>query len=250
MASLLGQQPRYMQLAQTLLNEIQSGTYPLGRQLPTEFELCEQFGVSRFTVREAIKQLVRMGLLSRQPRLGTRIVATTPVGGYRQVMGGGGVTDLRQYTAETELDIDTTELVEPDSKIAKLVGARPGELWLHATGVRRTSEQPGPICFTEVFFHPAFRSISGLVGRSHTPLFMMLEQQFGEHIAKVAQEIRAVAIPAGMAKALGVEPLTPALQVTRQYINRKEQVVEVAISTHPEDRFVYSQTFQRDWQAG
>src|SRR5437868_11094735 len=155
MASLIGQQPRYMQLAQTLLNEIQSGTYPLGGQLPTEFELCEQFGMSRFTVREAIKQLVQMGLLSRQPRLGTRIVATAPVGGYRQVMGG--VTDLRQYTAETELDIESTELVELEPAIAALVDARPGERWLHALGVRRTPDQRAPICFTEVFVHPAFR---------------------------------------------------------------------------------------------
>jgi DNA-binding GntR family transcriptional regulator len=248
MASLIGQQPRYMQLAQTLLNEIQSGTYPLGGQLPTEFELCEQFGMSRFTVREAIKQLVQMGLLSRQPRLGTRIVATAPVGGYRQVMGG--VTDLRQYTAETELDIESTELVELEPKIAALVEARPGERWLHALGVRRTPDQPAPICFTEVFVHPAFRSLTGLEGRSHTPVFMMIEQQFGEHIAKVVQEIRAAAIPPGMARKLAVEPKTPALQVTRHYINRKEQIVEVAISTHPEDRFVYSQTFQRDWQAG
>ncbi|KAI3610245.1 Transcriptional regulator, GntR family (plasmid) [Cupriavidus necator H850] len=248
MASLLNQQPRYLQLAQTLLNEIQSGQQPVGSQLPTEYELCEQFGVSRFTVREAIKQLVQMGLVARQPRLGTKVVAAAPVAGYRQVMGE--LTDLRQYTAETELDIEEAGVVELPRQAGLLAGAGPGERWLRAAGVRRTSEHSLPICFTEVFIHPAFRSLSGLVGRTHTPIFSMIEQQFGEHIAKVVQEIRAVAIPEDMAKVLSVEPSSPALCVSRLYSNRKDQIVEVAISTHPADRFTYSQTFQRDWQAG
>jgi len=35
----LRQQPRYLQLAQTLINEIEDGRYPIGTLLPTEFEL-------------------------------------------------------------------------------------------------------------------------------------------------------------------------------------------------------------------
>ncbi|HEY1231660.1 MAG TPA: GntR family transcriptional regulator, partial [Ramlibacter sp.] len=52
-AALAASQPRYLQLAQTLLREIEAGKYAVGTQLPTEFELCEQFGVSRATAREA-----------------------------------------------------------------------------------------------------------------------------------------------------------------------------------------------------
>ncbi|MEG8024873.1 winged helix-turn-helix domain-containing protein [Sphingomonas aurantiaca] len=62
----LRQQPRYLQLAQTLINEIEDGRYPIGTLLPTEFDLCDQFGASRFTVREAIKRLVQSGMVSRQ----------------------------------------------------------------------------------------------------------------------------------------------------------------------------------------
>jgi DNA-binding GntR family transcriptional regulator len=247
MVSFIGQQPRYMQLAQTLLNEIQSGQYPLGGQLPTEFELCKQFGVSRFTVREAIKQLAQMGMVVRQPRVGTHVVATTPVAGYRQVMGE--LADLRQYTAETELVIADAGLVELDLETAQLVDAHPGERWLRATGVRRTNEQSPPICFTEVLIHPAFRSVTGLTSSRHTPIFILIEQQFGEHIVEVVQEICAVAIPKAMAQVLGVKPLSPALRISRHYINRKKQIIEVAISTHPANRFAYSQIFQRDWQA-
>jgi GntR family transcriptional regulator len=247
MVSLIGQHPRYLQLAQTLLNEIQAGRYPVGALLPTEFALCEQFGTSRFTVREAVKQLVQMGLVTRQAGVGTRVIATSPNLGYRQVMRD--LTDLRQYTAETALDILETDLVEIGGGLPTLLRAQAGELWLRVAGLRRTDAAQPPICFTEVYIHPAFRSLQGLAGQSHTPIYVLIEQQFGEHIAEVTQEIRAVSLGAKMAKVLGAKPQSPALWVCRHYINRKKQVVEVAISTHPADRFTYSQTFQRDWQA-
>ena len=43
--------------------ELLSGALQPGDQIPTEVELSEQFGVSRNTVREAIKILVAMGVL-------------------------------------------------------------------------------------------------------------------------------------------------------------------------------------------
>ena len=47
-----------MQVAQTLLNEINGGRYLVGSPLSTEFALGDQFGVSRSTAREAVKRLV------------------------------------------------------------------------------------------------------------------------------------------------------------------------------------------------
>ena len=37
--TMLAPQPRYRQLAQTLINEIESGRYPVGDLLPMEFKL-------------------------------------------------------------------------------------------------------------------------------------------------------------------------------------------------------------------
>lgn len=50
-----------------LLSRIESGTYTPGQKLPTELELCREFGVSRTVVREAVASL-RLGgrLFSRQ----------------------------------------------------------------------------------------------------------------------------------------------------------------------------------------
>lgn len=51
--------------------ELLSGALQPGDQIPTEVELSEQFGVSRNTVREAIKILVAMGVLEIRRPVGT-----------------------------------------------------------------------------------------------------------------------------------------------------------------------------------
>jgi DNA-binding FadR family transcriptional regulator len=53
-----------------------SGQIKPGEHLPTEAELCGQLGVSRTTVREAIKQLQGKGLLDSGPRTGMRVLST------------------------------------------------------------------------------------------------------------------------------------------------------------------------------
>lgn len=238
-------QPRYLQLAKTLISEIEAGHYAVGDLMPTEFELCEQFGASRFTVREAVKRLVELGLVSRQAGIGTRVLSTQARTGYRQVMQG--MADLQQYTAETALEITDVGMVEIGEDLAPYLKAPLGQSWLLMKGLRRfISDDEAPICLTEIYIHPAFRSISQIGGRSTVPVYQRIEEQFGETIVEVQQQIRAVALTRAQADALGASPKSPALWVCRSYLNRRGEVVEVAISTHPEDRFSYSETFRRD----
>ena len=53
---------------------ILSGRYAVGASLPPEPLLCEELGVSRTVVREAIKSLVAKGLLYTGPKVGTRVM--------------------------------------------------------------------------------------------------------------------------------------------------------------------------------
>jgi DNA-binding FadR family transcriptional regulator len=58
-------------VADALGAQIVSGTLPVGELLPTETELCAQFGVSRTVVREAVKLLSSKGLLHTSSGIGT-----------------------------------------------------------------------------------------------------------------------------------------------------------------------------------
>ncbi|MGY8959472.1 MAG: GntR family transcriptional regulator, partial [Alphaproteobacteria bacterium] len=70
--------PRYQQIANELMAEIGGGLFPVGSMLPTEINLCERFGVSRFTVREALRQLHEKGILSRRRGSGTVVQNSHP----------------------------------------------------------------------------------------------------------------------------------------------------------------------------
>lgn len=57
----------YIQIYDQILSGIQQGTFKIGDKLPSERELCEQFGVSRVPVRQALSALELNGFIfSRQ----------------------------------------------------------------------------------------------------------------------------------------------------------------------------------------
>src|SRR5690606_13927723 len=54
-------------LAEELRTAILDGTHPVGSRLPTESALCETHGLSRGTVRVALRALEDQGLITRRP---------------------------------------------------------------------------------------------------------------------------------------------------------------------------------------
>jgi DNA-binding FadR family transcriptional regulator len=53
---------------------IVGGRYPVGATIPPEPALCEELGVSRTVVREAVKSLIAKGLVSSGPKVGTKVL--------------------------------------------------------------------------------------------------------------------------------------------------------------------------------
>ncbi|MGB6105189.1 MAG: GntR family transcriptional regulator [Pusillimonas sp.] len=244
-SSVYVSQPKYVQLAQTLLNEIENKVFKIGDQLPTEFELCEQFGVSRFTAREALKRLVELGVVSRQARVGTTVIAEKAQRGYHQKMGS--VSDLYQYATDTSLRIDRSERQALDRDMARFLRSSPGEVWLHAHGRRFVQDSLLPIAHTEVWIAPAFRALQGLEGGLHQAIHSLIEEQFGEEVFTVEQEILGIQLDTAMARELSTSPGAAGLRITRFYLNRRGELIECAISTHAAERFSYNSVFKREW---
>ncbi|MGN8908721.1 winged helix-turn-helix domain-containing protein [Collinsella sp. HCP28S3_F2] len=68
---------QYERLAGTLRDRIAAGTYARGDKLPSEMELMDESGLSRSTVRHALKVLVDEGLV-RTEGGGGAVVGDTP----------------------------------------------------------------------------------------------------------------------------------------------------------------------------
>ena len=63
--------PIYSQLKEMVREKIEAGIWPPGTLIPSERDFCEQFGISRMTVRQALGELVSEGMVVREKGKGT-----------------------------------------------------------------------------------------------------------------------------------------------------------------------------------
>ncbi|MEZ5857166.1 MAG: GntR family transcriptional regulator [Hyphomicrobiaceae bacterium] len=237
-------QPLYIQLAQTLGDAIAKGDYPVGSLLPTEAELGQAFGVSRYTVRQAIQHLRVQGLVSARKGVGTRVEAQDAAPSYTQSMRSLG--ELLQYATETRLEVISVEEIAARGRLAETLGCRPKKPWVRIAGIRHGSKGERPHCFNEVLIDGAYQALADDAGTLRTAIWSLIEQRFGETVVEVEQEIEATILDDEMARILEAEPGEAALRFTRRYYVTGRRLVELSISIHPADRFIYRMTIRRD----
>lgn len=235
--------PLYQQVANELIAAIRAGTHPVGSLLPTENELCERFAVSRYTVREALRQLTRLGLVSRRQGSGTQVAAAAPAPAYSQSMRS--LSELFQYAQETVYAIDRVDRVTADEELAFILGGRPGRAWLRLEGVRR-GRDGRPICRTLVYVHPDYAAIEEEVRDHHGPIYQLIEARCGVTVKEVRQEIAAEPMGREVAERLGLKPGACALKIVRRYVGENDKPLEVSINHHPAEGFSYTMRLKRE----
>ncbi len=101
--------PRYLNVADNLRDGIKSRKWVSGDLLPSETQLCTQFGVSRGTVVRAIEVLLSEGLLQRRQGVGTFVArpALHRMPGY---LLGFSETVRRQGRSPTHRVVSESEL--------------------------------------------------------------------------------------------------------------------------------------------
>ena len=117
-------EPLWHQTERTLRALIADGTWPDGAQLPNEAKLSEMLGVSRITMRHALRNMEEWGLLRREQGRGTFVRSSTVIAGAR------GPTSLTQEMADRGLSVGSRilELAEipADNAIASALEIRDG----------------------------------------------------------------------------------------------------------------------------
>ncbi|CAJ1586896.1 GntR family transcriptional regulator [[Mycobacterium] wendilense] len=235
--------PRYLQVARVLRQEIVDGIYPVGSQLPTEHALCERFSVSRYTVREALRRLREDHLISSRPRAGTLVVPRTSTSSYAQdVMS---IDDLMAFATGARFVIHANKMLTVDADLADRTGLPIGEEWLAVGGYRQVEGAPNPVCFTEYYINRSFAAVGRLLQRHQGPVFPLIEDMFGRSVVEVHQEIAAVLMRSDLAARLDVDPGTAALELRRTYKTSDGEIAQVTINTHPSSRYRHTMTLRR-----
>ncbi|RUT30062.1 FadR family transcriptional regulator [Arsenicitalea aurantiaca] len=93
------------QVAQTLRDQLQAGSFPVGGKLPPETALTARFGVSRAVVREAISALAADGLVEPRQGAGVFVLEPAPHPGWT-IGGDTSKLSTALYVLEVRLAIE------------------------------------------------------------------------------------------------------------------------------------------------
>lgn len=233
----------YLQVAQTLKDEILQGMYPVGTQLPTEEELTARFKVSRATVREALRKLRDDSLVISRRGAGTTVARMTEIA--KDIRELASINDLIAFAQSTRYQVDSMEILTADEKLAHRLDCEPGRQWLAVRGFRFDLNNELPVCWTEVFIDARYAGVGRLIERDRSPIWEMIEDLYGVRLGEVEQELEAGPVPDHLAEGLKIERGETTIRVNRTFRLTTGEVSQVVFNIHPASRFRFSMKIRR-----
>lgn len=234
--------PLYQRIHVVLKERIVSGRYRIGTLLPTEAELCAEFGASRFTVREAMRGLTAQGFVQRRPRAGTVVLTDRPQVTYSQSVHS--IEDLFQIATQTHYVMLGIVDVILDETTAEQVGGEDGEQWLRVDGVRWDKPGGVPICYIQSYIPARHADSVARFADAKGPFYEILQKDSGEPIEEVTQDISACEMPDSIVKALGLTPKSFSLRLMRRYMTKRGTLI-ASFNWHRADQFTYRMRLHR-----
>ena len=222
---------RYLTLADDLADGIAAGRYAVGSMLPSEAELCERYDVSRFTVREAIKQIQLAGLVSTRQGLGTRVEQIDEARQFSLSLKS--IDEVEQHGHYTRLVDVVSRNVIADDKLAETLRCQPGQQFLYIESYRvpRDASVSLPVAWNESYIIGAYAGIRDEIGKHDGAVYSLLESWFGERIMEIQQDISAINLDESVAVRLHVPAGTAGLRIKRSYIGRRGEPILYGINT-------------------
>jgi GntR family transcriptional regulator len=178
--------PLHRQLFLVLHDEIARGAIAPGDALPTEQSLCDQFGVSRITVRRALADLAEQGYIERRQGVGSFVRQR---GQPDEAPAAGSYMDnLRQTQFQTSVDVVEHDHRNPPAMIGDALGGN-AEM-LHILRVRRERRTREPLMITEAWLPAELSRVLTASALRRTPLYELLSGA-GVLVDRMQHEITA-----------------------------------------------------------
>lgn len=154
---------------------IVAGRYPPGSVIPPEPTLCEELGVSRTVVREAVKSLVAKGLVSTGPKVGTRVLPPDSWNWFDPLVVGwqskAGLT--REFLRDLQ---ELRRLVEPAAvrmAAERATAADIAEIETAYAGMKAAIDHGGDYVAYDLRFH------QGLLRACHNRMVVQMSKALG-----------------------------------------------------------------------
>ena len=198
--------PYYVQLIEDLRGFIRSGAWAPGSRIPGEMELCQEAGVSRTVVRQALRELELAGLIVRRKGKGT-FVAQPKIGESLVQKLTGSYQDMAERGLRASTRVLHHRVVACDERVAGFLQIAPGTHVIDINRLRSVDDAPLQLVNTYIPFAlcPPLADVD-LTNRS---LYAFLEQECGLWLSRGHRYIEAVAASEAEAKLLEIERGAP-----------------------------------------
>ena len=227
--------PLYYRIREDLRELINSGQVKPGDRLSSERELCKQYGVSSITVKRAVLDLVRDGLLYRVPGKGTFV---------SQAKLERDLSRLTSFTEEMlhhglrpNSRVLEARVLPASGSVAKNLDLSPGEKVIALERVRFANSEP---LMLEKTFLP-HRLFPDLLSEDLTTqsLYHFITEKYGVSLARARETLEPVIINDKEAHNLAVETGSPGLLLELIAYDEAGQPVEYTKAIVRGDRCKY-----------
>lgn len=227
--------PLYYQIRTIIEEQIDSGKWKPGMQVPSERELCEQFQVSRITVRQALSALVQQGQLRRQQGRGTFVASQRIEQRLHRLTGF--TQDMRGRGQKPGARILQKEIVSAAYPVARALNLEIDSPVVLLKRLRLSDEEPVAVETA----HLPDALCPGIVDDivEDGSLYALLANNYEIIPTRAEQQVEAVVCPVAEAKVLGVEKGAPMLHMYRVTYSSDDVPFEYTESFYRSDRYVF-----------
>ena len=227
--------PLYHQLKKVIEEHIDSQEWLPGMRLPSERELCDQFQVSRITVRQAITELVNAGRLNRHQGIGTFVASPRIEQNLTHLVGF--TQDMQARGKRPGSRIIEQKALPAPPHIARALQIQSGDSMVMLKRLRLTDGEPMAI---EIAYLPG-SICDGLAEEDmhDRSLYKLLMTKYHVFPSRAEQQLQAIACPAPEAQLLGIAKGSPVLHIYRLSFSPEGRPVEYTESYYRGDRYVF-----------
>jgi GntR family transcriptional regulator len=229
--------PLYQQINHLLRHRIATGEYAPGSKIPSESELCRELAVSRVTVREALRELVRADMLVKKHGKGAFVAANTPQR-LQTVKYAGFLEDLQERVLKLTVTDVEMQQVASASDIAAMLGLAPGTELTRIRRLRHIDNQP--FSFTVNYLAADIGKRIRAKDLYSVPLLKILQTELRIPIVRAQETIDAVPADPEVAQRLGISVLYPVMHMRRVMFTTADRPFEVVETFYRADKYHYS----------
>ncbi|WP_071459502.1 GntR family transcriptional regulator [Bacillus massilinigeriensis] len=226
--------PLYLQVIDRLKQDIQEGVYKEKEKLPSEFDLAKLLGVSRATLREALRILEEENVIVRRHGVGT-FINSKPLftSGIEQL---NSVRDMIEQAGMTPgtifLDSMTTSPTEDD---IRRFSCRSDENIFMMERVRTADGQPVVYCLDKI---PASLMPLNFTCDDES-IFQMLEQKSNRSITHAVAQIEPIGYHEKVSPILECEPETALLILKQMHFDDSDAPILYSVNYFRADKFSF-----------